>query len=59
LPYVRCPVCGLLAHAAPSATESIHCPRCRSRERDVELSPLEESLRNIGDTPEPRPATDP
>jgi phage FluMu protein Com len=35
MPYLRCPSCGLLAHAV--AAVAVSCPRCRALQRQVEL----------------------
>jgi uncharacterized paraquat-inducible protein A len=53
MPYLRCPNCGLLAHVITTAhAGALGCPRCRSHDREIRLTPLEESLRSLS----PRPA---
>ena len=59
MPYLRCPSCGLLAHATSSDhTTPIHCPRCRAAQRHSQLRPLEHSLQPLTAPPEqhPKPA---
>jgi hypothetical protein len=45
MPYVRCPSCGLLAHAV--AATAVNCPRCRALQRPVELRPLGRSFHEV------------
>jgi phage FluMu protein Com len=45
VPYFRCPGCGLLAHVATEDSAAINCPRCRALQHQVQLLPVEESLR--------------
>jgi len=40
MPYLRCPSCGLLAHAV--AAMAVTCPRCRALQRQVDLQPSRE-----------------
>jgi uncharacterized paraquat-inducible protein A len=60
MPYLRCPNCGLLAHVlAADPSTVVHCPRCRALPRQIELAPLEESLRSLSATPaDPEPRID-
>ena len=51
MPYVRCPSCGLLAHMATDGSAPVNCPRCRALQQDVQLLPVEESLRLAQDSP--------
>jgi len=56
MPYLRCPCCGLLAHAV--AAVAVNCPRCRALHRPVELQPLERPFQQIDASlmHQPRPA---
>ena len=45
MPYLRCPSCGLLAHAV--AAVAVNCPRCRALQRPVELQPLGRSFQQV------------
>jgi hypothetical protein len=45
MPYLRCPSCGLLAHAV--AAVAVDCPRCRALQRPVELQPLGRSVQQV------------
>jgi phage FluMu protein Com len=51
MPYFRCPGCGMLAHMATEDSASITCPRCRALHQDVQLQPVEESLRMVDEPP--------
>jgi uncharacterized paraquat-inducible protein A len=56
MPYLRCSNCGLLAHVIEGDhTGMIHCPRCRAHEKQIQLAPLEESLRLSAGAPEQQP----
>jgi hypothetical protein len=57
MPYFRCPICALVAHATDEEA-AISCPRCRALSRESRLLPLEESLRQVAGPheQEPRPA---
>jgi hypothetical protein len=58
MPYLRCHNCGLLAHViASDDTTVIHCPRCRALHQQIQLTPLEESLRHpSASSQEPKPS---
>jgi phage FluMu protein Com len=51
MPYLRCPTCGLLAHATENSAV-IHCPRCRAAQKQIQLTPVEESLSHLSAAPE-------
>jgi uncharacterized paraquat-inducible protein A len=56
MPYLRCSNCGLLAHVIPADHIAVaHCPRCRTREKQVPLATLEDSLRFPLGSPEQEP----
>jgi tRNA(Ile2) C34 agmatinyltransferase TiaS len=53
MPYLRCPICSLLAHVtAAGDTTVIHCPRCRAAQRQSRLRPVEHSLEQLTEPPE-------
>jgi len=58
MPYLRCSECGLLTHILTDAAP-IRCSRCWAVNREVQLGPIEESLRYIerpsADKPGPLP----
>ena len=47
MPYLRCLACGLLAHVITADAAPIRCSRCWALDREVQLVPIEESLRYV------------